>query len=184
MKSRFFRHAAPKVFGAALILSSPRDAPQRTLSRLDLAKGSMGAKSTVEHGNTSPGPPGSVICTRSQSLYNPGHRRRAWNSVTRNHPPHGGWEFRNLPRSFAPVTPRPPEIRRSDAMRWLLESSTSRFFRLRHNIVLGPAALNLPSPRGAPQRTRSGLDLAKGYVGVKATTHHGNTSPEPPDLVI
>ena len=46
---------------AALILPSHRGAPQRTRSRLDLAKGSMGAKATVEHGNSSPGPPDSVI---------------------------------------------------------------------------------------------------------------------------
>ena len=44
-----------------LILPSPRGAPQRARSRLDLAKGSMGAKATVEHGNSSPGPPDSVI---------------------------------------------------------------------------------------------------------------------------
>ena len=149
---------------AALILPSPGGAPQRTRSRLDLAKGSMGAKSTVEHGNTSPGPPGSVICTRSQSLY--GHRRRAWNSVTRNHPPHGGWEFRNLPRSFAPVTPRPPEIRRSDAMRWLLEWSKSRFFACGTH-CFGACGADPPQPLGRAAADPIGARFGQGLCGCQ-----------------
>ena len=40
------------------------------------------------------------------------------------------------------------------------------------------AALILPSrPKGAPQRTRSTLDLAKGSVGAKATVGRGVTLP-------
>ena len=49
---------------------------------------------------------------------------------------------------------------------------------------IGPAALILPSPRGAPQRTRSRLDLAKGSMGAKAIVEHGNSSLGPPDSVI
>ena len=114
------------------------------------------------------------------------------------------------PGHFFEVTGKPARCPTTlDAMRWLLERSKSRFYRLRRNIFWGPtrtAALILRRPQGrgcflrlffgdrgsrrkmrAPQRTRLGLDLVKASIasmGAKAIVEHGNSSPEPPDSVV